>query len=114
MEVIPYDIMANTFMVIFAALGVFLTIYNVIKAAKELRKPHNEHMAQVSDHDSAIARNTSKLSEIQNELYMILDGHILVLEHLITGNHIPALKDHKDIVMRYLITHRGHSDDKAE
>lgn len=113
MDVIPYEIMANTFMVIFAALGVFLTIYNVIKAARELRKPHNDHLAQVSDHDNAIANITAKLNEMQNEQYMMLDGHILILEHLITGNHVAALKDHKDIVMRYLITHRGRSDDPA-
>lgn len=111
MNIIPYDVVASAFMVFFAALGVFLTVYNVIKAIKDLKKPHNDHIAQVADHDSAIARNTAKLNEIQNEMYMILDGHMLVIEHLITGNHIPSLKDHKELVMRYLITHRGRSDD---
>lgn len=113
MEPIPYEIMANAFMVLFAALGLFLTVYNVWKAAREMRRPHEEHIAQVESHDSAIAANNAKLDEIQGELHMMLDGHILILEHIISGNHVESLKEHKSMVMRYLINHRGNSNDAA-
>lgn len=103
--------MANAFMVAFAALGVFLTVYNVWKAVRDMKKPHDEHLAQVESHDTAIETIQKKLDEIQGEQHMMLDGHILILEHIITGNHIPALKEHKSLVMRYLINHRGNSDD---
>lgn len=113
MEPIPYEIMANAFMVIFAALGVFLTIYNVIKAARDLKKPHDDHMAQVSSHQAEIERIGTKLTEMQSEIHMMLDGHILVLEHIITGNHVDKLQEHKAIIVRYLINHRGNSNDQA-
>lgn len=113
MQPIPYDIVANAFMVLFAALGVFLTVYNVWKAIRDMRKPHVDHLAQVANHDSEIAKNSAKLDEIQGEMHMMLDGHIMILEHIITGNHIDKLKEHKGMVVRYLINHRGNSDEAA-
>lgn len=113
MQAIPYEIMANTFMVIFAGLGVFLTVYNVWKAIRDMRKPHVDHLAQVANHDDAISRLNDKLNEIQSEMHMMLDGHILVVEHIVTGNHVDRLKEHKGMVMRYLINHRGNSNDAA-
>lgn len=114
MEPIPYEIMSNAFMVIFAALGVFLTVYNVYKAARDIKKPHDDHIAQVDSHDKEIQAIGRKLDELQGELHMMLDGHILLLDHEIKGNHIAKLEGHRDRVMRYLINHgRAYNDEKA-
>lgn len=111
MEPIPYEVAANAFMVIFAALGVFLTVYNVYKAARDIKKPHDEHIAQVENHDKDIQSISRKLDELQGELHMMLDGHILLLDHEITGNHVSKLQGHRDRVMRYLINHGRAYDD---
>lgn len=102
MEILPYELVANTFMVLFAFTGVFLTIYNAIKAIRDLSKPHTDHIEMVKDHEERLKNSEDCMQEIKGGNHILLEAMILLLDHSIYGNHTEDLKERKDFIIRYL------------
>lgn len=103
MEVIPYDAVANAVVVFFAFCGAIVLIVNAVKAVKDLRKPSNDHIKMVLDHDEKLLNDYEDISELKKEVRIILECLRPMLKHQIDGNSVDVLQEKLDFLDRYLI-----------
>lgn len=103
MEVDPWVIAV----VVVGAVGAIISggtqIMTFIEKAEKLKKPHDDHVAMVQEHDKKLNNDFMLLEEIQAQLRISMQTDLLVLEHIISGNHVEKLKDQRDFIQRYLI-----------
>lgn len=83
-----------------AAILAGFNLYDRIKAAK---KPHDDHIKQVKDHEQKLLRDFETIKEMQAEQRILLQNDLLVMEHIINGNHVDKLQEQRDFIHRYLI-----------
>lgn len=82
-----------------AAVGVF-TFYEKIKLAK---KPHEDRVQMIQEHDRKLENDYQVIKEMQTEQRILLQNDLLIMEHIINGNHIHKLQEQRDFIHRYLI-----------
>lgn len=108
MEVFSYTQIADFFMIFLAVLGVVSLVLSLIIAWRTFRKPYDERNATINEHSEKLDRDWETLQELKGEMSMLLSGQMLIVQHLVTNDHIEKLIEHQDMVQRYLINHRGN------
>ena len=82
-----------------AVMGGF-NLYDRFKAAK---KPHDEHVKQVKEHEEKLVHDFEMIKDMQAQNRILIENDLIVMEHIINGNHIERLKEQRDLIQRYLI-----------
>lgn len=103
MQGVTFDQIGIAVLLILAAINAGTAIMTFVEKIKAAKKPHDEHLAQVAEHDEKLDRDYKMLKEVISRLEILLKGHLLILDHLIQGNHINKLKEHREFIERYLI-----------
>lgn len=76
---------------------------NIYSKIKQAKKPHDDHVAQVKEHEEKLNNDYVVLEELKAEMRILLTNDILVMNHIIEGNHVDKLKEQRDFLHRYLI-----------
>lgn len=103
MQGVTFDEIGIAVLLILAAINAGTAVMTFIEKFKNAKKPHDEHLAQVAEHDEKLDRDYKLLQEVVSRLGILLQGHLLILDHLIQGNHVDKLKEHREFIERYLI-----------
>lgn len=83
-----------------AAILAGFNLYDRFKAAK---KPHDQHVEMVLRHEEKLTNDWNVLLKIQEENRLLLENDMLVIEHIINGDHVDRLKDQHIKLQRHLI-----------
>lgn len=117
MSAFSYDALAQAVMVLFALVGIALTVLNLIKAIRDVKKPHDDHIHMVHDHENKLVhdyevieehgerldRLEASMKEMEGQNRIIISALKAQLLHEIDGvNHIEDLKVEYGILSRYL------------
>lgn len=78
-------------------------VMTFVEKLRTAKKPHDDHVQQVNDHTEQIEELHSLLRETQQLHRVGMTTDMLVLEHIISGNHVDKLKEQRDFIHRYLI-----------
>lgn len=107
MEPYPYEMVADFVLVAFGILGLAAMVFSLIQSWRLFRKPYVERNATIEEHSEKLDRDWEALQEIKGEMSMLLSGQMLIVQHIVTNDHMEKLIEHQDLVQRYLINHRG-------
>lgn len=103
MDIISYELVANTIVVILAFCGVIVMVSNTVKAMKELHKPREDQTRMVMEHDEKLMHDYDDITELKQEMRIILETLLPMLQHLIDGDDVDSLKRQKEFLETYLI-----------
>ena len=98
----------TTFGVSFVAVcsGITVVIVCWDRVAEHFRKakrPHDDHVQKVKDHEKKLNNDYALLKEIQTQQQLNTRALLQILNHIIEGNHVENLKESRDFISRYLI-----------
>lgn len=106
MPIFDYSVVANAVVVVLAAIGAATAILTLVEKVRSVSKPghermnrHEEYLAR--DHDE-IANARSDIDELKSENRIQTETLLVMLQHMIDGNDIEALKERRDFMFRYL------------
>lgn len=105
MEPIPYEAIADFFMVGLAILGVVSLVLSIVIAWRTFKKPYDERNETIREHSEKLDRDWETLQELKGEVGILLNGQMLLLQHIITEDHVDKIAEHYDFIQRYLIEH---------
>ena len=86
-----------------SVVGAIIAGFNLYDRFKAAKKPHDDHVKQVKEHEEKLLRDYETMREIQAEQRILLQNDLLVMEHIINGNHVDKLQEQRDFIHRYLI-----------
>lgn len=91
---------------ILALVGVANTVFTFVEKVKSAKKPHDDHIAMVEAHEEKLLNDYELIRDMQTEQRILLQNDLLIMEHIINGNHVDKLKERVDFIQRYLIDKR--------
>lgn len=103
MDIIPYEIVANTIVVLLALCGTVVLLVNTWKAIRDIRKPNADHIRMVLEHEEKLSNDYNDIAELKEEMRIVLSTLRPMLQHLIDGNNVDSLQEQLDFLDRYLI-----------
>lgn len=106
METFTYTQVADFFVIFLAGLGVISLVLSLIIAWRTFKKPYDERNATIQEHSQKLDRDWETLQELKGEVGILLNGQMLLLQHIITEDHVDKIAEHYDFIQRYLIEHR--------
>lgn len=107
MSEVTFDQIVIVVLLLLAGVNAGNTVLSFVKNIKEAKKPHDDHVTKVNEHEEKLDRDWQALQLMRDELGILLNGQMLLLQHEITGDHIEKLQEHQDFIQRYLIDHHG-------
>ena len=102
-EISPWIVAAILVTTVFSVINFGSSALTFIEKVKETKRPHDEHVAMVKEHDQKLLNDYHTIRDMQTELRLLLSSQLQVLDHIISGNHIDKLKESRDFIERYLI-----------
>lgn len=90
-------------MAVLAAMGIANTALTFVEKVKTAKQPHDDHIEMVKQHEEKLLNDYELIREMQAEQRILLQNDLLVMEHIINGNHVEKLKEQRDFIHRYLI-----------
>lgn len=103
MQGVTFDEVGIAILLILAAINAGTAIMTFVEKIKAAKKPHDDHVATVQEHGQMLERDWQVLSELKAQIRILLTGHLLILDHIIQGDHIEKLQEHREFIDRYLI-----------
>lgn len=103
MDIIEYEVVAQGFMTFLALCGVIVLLLNVATGFRNFRKPYEERLDQLREHEEKLLNDYEEIKDLKDEVRILLQGQMLITEHIVTGNHVDKLRKHYDDTQRYLI-----------
>ena len=95
-----------TIMAVLALVGVANTVLTFVEKIKKAKQPHDDHIEMVNRHEEKLNNDYEIIRDMQAEQRILLQNDLLVMEHIIAGNHVDKLKERVDFMHRYLIENR--------
>ena len=83
-----------------AAVLAAFSLWDRFKAAK---KPHDDHIAMVERHEEKLVNDFEVIKDMQAELRLLIENDLLIIDHIINGNHIDEFRARREFIQRYLI-----------
>ena len=105
MEVIGIDDLTITVGVLVALGALIVTLWNAIKAIKEMTKPAKDLVSRVDRIEEHLATDKKRLDEQEEAQKLLLRGMLLLIEYEVTGEGADknALASLKTDISNYLI-----------
>lgn len=97
----------NEFMIAIGVLiflcGLVVTLWQAIKAIKEMTKPTKDLFSRVDNIERLLANDKKRLDDSEEAQKLLLRGMLVIVEHETTGNHTADLGLLKNDISTYLI-----------
>lgn len=93
----------TTIIVILAVCAAIVVIGNTIKTIKEWRKPRMDVERCLQNDNERIKDLEAKSKEHEKEFSLILRSQMVILQHMITGDHVEDLKKLQNEINQFLI-----------
>lgn len=90
-------------MAILALVGVANTIFTLVEKVKSAKKPHDEHIEMVQRHEEKLNNDWEIIRKMQEENRLLIENDMLVIEHIINGNHVDELRKQHQKLQKHLI-----------
>lgn len=90
-------------MAVLAVMGIANTALTFAEKVKKAKQPHDDHIEMVQQHEEKLLNDYELIREMQAEQRILLQNDLLIMEHIINGNHVEKLKEQRDFIHRYLI-----------
>lgn len=105
MEVIGIDDLTITVGVLVALGALIVTLWNAIKAIKEMTKPAKDLVSRVDRIEEHLATDKKRLDEQEEAQKLLLRGMLMLIEYEITGGNADkqSLATLKNDISNYLI-----------
>lgn len=105
-DLLTIETQVTLVMAVLAIVGVINTILTFVEKVKKAKKPHDDHIEMVQRHEEKLLNDYELIKEMQAEQRILLQNDLLIMEHIIAGNHVDKLKEQRDFIQRYLIDKR--------
>lgn len=102
-NVIGLEDIAVTVGVVIVVCGLIVTLWNAIKAIKEMTKPAKDLVNRVDKIESMLANDKKRLDSQEVAQKLLLRGMMLLIEHEVNEGSDSALAILKDDISSYLI-----------
>lgn len=83
--------------------GAIIAGFNLYDRFKAAKKPHDDHIQQVKEHEEKLERDYKMICKLQEQNHLLIENDLAVIEHIINDNHISRLIDRREEIQRYLI-----------
>lgn len=93
----------STIIVILAVCAAIVVVGNTIKTIKEWRKPRMDVERCLKQDNDRIDRLEKKEKEHEKEFSLILRSQMVMLQHMVTGDHVDDLKKLQNEINQFLI-----------
>jgi uncharacterized membrane-anchored protein len=103
MNVIGVDDLTVTVGVIVIVAGMLVTLWQAIKAVREMTQPAKDLVSRVDRIEEHLASDKERLDEQEEAQKLLLRGMLMLAEHEITGNHTSDFALLKSDISNYLI-----------
>lgn len=103
MNVIGVDDLTVTLGVILVVCGMLVTLWQAIKAVKEMTKPAKDLVLRVDQIEEHLANDKRRLDDQEEAQKLLLRGMLVLIKHETTGNHVSDLKLLESDISTYLI-----------
>ena len=100
---IEYETLATSFIVLLSACAALAVIWGAVKAIKEIRKPHDDLVSKVEEHERKLVNDHERLEDLKesNDLQALM--LLQMANHMIDGNHNDLLIEARDNLQKYLV-----------
>lgn len=100
---IEYETLATSFIVLLSACAALAVIWGAVKAIKEIRKPHDDLVSKVDEHERKLVNDHERLEDLKesNDLQALM--LLQMANHMIDGNHTDLLVEARDNLQKYLV-----------
>lgn len=100
---IEYETLATSFIVLLSACAALAVIWGAVKAIKEIRKPHDDLVSKVDEHERKLVNDHERLEDLKesNDLQALM--LLQMANHMIDGNHTDLLIEARDNLQKYLV-----------
>lgn len=106
MNIIPYEAVAETFLVILAVVGGITAILTLREKIMLANKPYKDryerHNASIESNTADIEALKKDIAELKAENRIQTETHLLLLNHILEHNHEDQLREQRDFIYRYL------------
>lgn len=92
-----------TFVVILAACSAFASLFGVYKIFKEMRQPQRERDRRLDEIECKLANDKKDLEEITECLTIMLECHLLTMDHILDGNDVKAIGEMRKRLEKFLV-----------
>lgn len=103
MDILTFENIQVTFLVLLAAAAAFASLYGVYKIIKEIRQPNEQRDKRLEEAEKQIEETTNDLVVIKEGMRVLTRAEISVLDHICVGNHVEQIKEVKTELESYLI-----------
>ncbi len=103
MNVIGVDDLTVTVGVIVVVAGMLVTLWQAIKAVREMTQPAKDLVSRVDQIEEHLANDKERLDDQEEAQKLLLRGMLALVEHEITGNHTSDFPLLKNDISNYLI-----------
>lgn len=103
MELSSFEVAVMVVTAFLALIAAATSVMTFWEKAKAIKKPHDDRLEELKAHGIKLDNDYEMIKETQEELRIVLRTELLVLEHIISGNHTDRLIEQRDFIQRYLI-----------
>lgn len=103
MNVIGVDDLTVTLGVILVVCGMLVTLWQAIKAVKEMTRPAKDLVSRVDQMEGHLANDKERLDDQEEAQKLLLRGLLVLIKHETTGNQTSDLKLLESDISTYLI-----------
>lgn len=96
------DLTVTIGVVIFVC-GLIVTLWQAIKAIREMTRPAKDLVTRVDTIERLLANDKKRLDDSEEAQKLLLRGMLVIVEHETTGNHTGDLNLLKSDISTYLI-----------
>lgn len=96
------DLTVTVGVVIFVC-GLIVTLWQAIKAIREMTRPAKDLVTRVDTVERLLANDKKRLDDSEEAQKLLLRGMLVIVEHETTGNHTGDLNLLKSDISTYLI-----------
>lgn len=108
-NILSYEAIANAVIVILLFCGGFVTLWSCWKIVREIRKPTMDREKKiqelennVNELEEKVQSNNSHIKTLDETTRLILKSNTVMIEHLISGDHVDNLRKVNDEIRTYL------------
>lgn len=102
-DIFTYEQVAWAVLVIIAFFSVVSIVGKGVDYLKAWRKPHDDVVRKLNDHDVMLAKDKRRIDSMEVALNLGLKAQMQLLQHGIHGNHTDAMQETYDEIQQYLI-----------
>ena len=103
MNVIGIEDLTITVGVVVALCALIVTLWNAVKAIKEMTQPAKNLADRVDRIEDLLANDKKRLDDQEEAQKLLLRSMLALIEHQLTGNGEKSLKELKTDISTYLI-----------